>query len=109
MSKRYQIQHFDYADGGRSWKVYDTVEHCHIHTATHGFLNEDKSEPICCTKICEALNIVEDLKQKELSSKQIFHGWDLFFGYYVTNEEGKRIFANENHDEYLRLRSLIKY
>lgn len=109
MKDRYEIQHFDYANGGRSWHVYDTVERCHIHSATHGFLNNDKSQPICCTKICEALNIVENLKQKENLSKQIVHGWDIVFGYYVTDGEGKRIFANENYDEYLRLRALIKY
>jgi hypothetical protein len=59
---RYEIQSFDFANGGRSWHVYDTIEHYHIHTATHGFLNEDHSEPICCTKICAALNAMEAAK-----------------------------------------------
>lgn len=62
-NSRYEIQHFDSADGGRSWHVYDTIERHHIHTATHGFLSEDKSEPICCTKICAALNIMENIIQ----------------------------------------------
>jgi hypothetical protein len=58
---RYVVQHFDSADGGRSWHVYDTKERNHIHTATHGFLSEDKSEPECCTRICIALNAIEDV------------------------------------------------
>ena len=56
---RYEIQHFDFANGGRSWHVYDNIERYHIHTATHGFLNDDNSEPVCCTKICAALNAIE--------------------------------------------------
>ena len=62
---RYEIQHFDFANGGRSWHVYDNIERYHIHTATHGFLNDDNSEPICCTKICDALNAMEMLKKME--------------------------------------------
>jgi hypothetical protein len=53
---RYEVQHFDYEDGGRSWHVYDKIERCHIHTASQGFLREDKKEPVCCTRICNALN-----------------------------------------------------
>lgn len=60
MKPRYEIQHFDYADGSRLWHVYDNIEKYYIHTATHGFLNEDKSEPICCTKICKALNQMKE-------------------------------------------------
>lgn len=69
---RYQIQHFDFADGGHSWHVYDKKERYHIHTATHGFLNEDKSEPICCNKICAALNFMEAAKRSH--NKRIKQG-----------------------------------
>ncbi len=61
-NKRYEIQHFDYADGGRSWLVYDNVDGYHIHTATHGHLNEDNSVPESCVVICDALNAFEMIK-----------------------------------------------
>lgn len=54
--QRYEIQHFDYANGGRSWHVYDNIEHNYIHTATCGFLKEDKSCPESVVRICDALN-----------------------------------------------------
>jgi len=53
---RYEIQHFDYEDGGRTWHVYDTVERYHIHTASREHLKDDKSVPDSCKKICDALN-----------------------------------------------------
>lgn len=56
---RYVTQFIDYADGGRMWCVYDSKDRCHIHTATHGFLKSDKSEPACCTKIRKALNLLD--------------------------------------------------
>lgn len=70
MPKRYVIQGFDNADGGKSWYVYDTVERYHIHTASHGFLKEDNSVPICCEKICNALNIVDELKRLDQWNKK---------------------------------------
>ena len=53
---RYEIRHFDYANGGRSWHVFDTVERYDIHTATVGHLREDKKCPSSCKVICAALN-----------------------------------------------------
>ena len=69
--KRYEVQHFDFADGGRSWHVYDKKEHCHIHTASSTFLKSDKSEPVCCTKICSALNLMENMESTEAKPKKI--------------------------------------
>lgn len=58
---RYRIRSFSHANGHLSWHVYDTIDHYDIHTAKT--LTESSEAPICCKKICAALNYKEAAKR----------------------------------------------
>jgi len=69
-STRYKIRSFGYANGHLSWHVYDSIEHYDIHTANT--LMESSKAPICCKKICAALNYMEAAKRSD--NKRIKQG-----------------------------------
>jgi hypothetical protein len=86
MSARYEIQYFDYANGHRSWHVYDTIESYNIHTAN--LACESKEAPECCVKICAALNAISN---ESIVSQFVAHDNDIMKQCPFCNRQSKRI------------------